>query len=437
MKLLLIIYYFLKIICLNIELWEYSPKSILTIKEAIFTGATYLKKDETFIVSYNISKSSYFKIVKAKKKIEINDIISPLSYYINYKDIILLTENNIIYTYINSKIKKLKIDDSNIKSLKVSFVNNYNDLLISLIGTNTMIYVKIEDGEIKNSILTFDDIEIINICHFASNSTDYYHVLYKENNNYIIGFYSYYNKELNTLSNFNLNIELYNITEMYYSIENIYQTNLLILFSYNKNEKYFNFYVFEFNNDKYILNNFGNKYNFLPFRNAQIIKAFFLPFSEYLYYLIKIENEKYAGVLDIINNIIIYNFKITTEFISFRNYFLVYSEKNILYQVCPFNTKEKDNCILNSKKLIKKAKNINSLVDKCSSDDLYNLRGIYCYDNCPSGYNISGKNCLKCLYDIDNQKCVDSCKDQQIYDELNGICYSCKPFKQYKNSVLN
>ena len=76
-----------------------------------------------------------------------------------------------------------------------------------------------------------------------------------------------------------------------------------------------------------ILTQFGNEYNFLAFRNAEIIEAFFLPFADYLYYLIKIENEKYAGVFDIINNIIIYNFKTTTEFISYQGYYIVYSEK--------------------------------------------------------------------------------------------------------------
>ena len=346
MKLLLIIYYFLNIICLNIELWENYPKSILTMKDAIFTGATYLNKDKTFIISFNTSKSSYFQILKTNKKIKKNDIISPISYYINNEDIII-TENNIIYTCINSKLKQLEIDITNIKSIKGNFVNNYSNLLISLIGTNIIIFLENKDGKIKKNIFTFNDIEIINICHFTSNSIDYYHVLYKENNNYTIGLYSYYDKELNNLSNFNLNIELYNITEMYILKTNNNQTNILILFSYNKNVNCFNFYAFEVNNNKYILNNFGNKYNFLPFRNAEIIKAYLLPFSKYLYYLIKIENEKYVGVLDIINNIIIYNFKTTTEFISVREYYLVYSEKNTLYQVCPFNTKEKDTCILN------------------------------------------------------------------------------------------
>jgi hypothetical protein len=63
----------------------------------------------------------------------------------------------------------------------------------------------------------------------------------------------------------------------------------------------------------------------------------------------------------------------------------------------------------------------------------------YCYNKCPLGYYKSTLSCVKCdIFDIDAQECEDECNDEdQIYDELNGVCYSCKPFKQFKNSELN
>ena len=440
MKLIFFIYYFLRIICLNIKLWENSPKSFASHKGAIYTGETFIYQVNTIIISYNNSKSSYFQNLSTKEKEEINEILCPFSYYINNL-IVLFTENNKIYTLENSKFKSFNIDITNIKSIKGIIVNNYNELLVSFIGSNTIILLINESNELKKkSIFSFDGMEIVNMCEEPLTKLGHFFILYKKNNNYELYLYSIYDIKLNQISNFNLDVELYDITEMYHSTLSNYFPARLILFSYNKNENLFIFYLFELIDSNYILKKFGNKYTFLPFRNAKIIKAFFAPFSEYLYYLIEIDNEKYAGVLDIINNIIIYNFKTTSEFISFQKFYIIYSEENSLYRTCPFNIKNIEDCNIisgNSRKLIKIENNINSFVNGCP-DDNYILGGIYCYKNCPSGYYELQNYCFKCpIYDIDNQICSRRCKNNQIYDELNGICYSCKSFNQYKNFELN
>ena len=444
MKLLLFIYCFFEIFCWNIEVWENTPEYIEEIKDAIFTGATNLFGTDNYIYSYKISKKSYIKHSKSNDKIEVNDIIRPISYFLNVNNFyiyFIFTENNNIYRIYDTILKQLPLDKSGIKSLKGIIANNLNELIVSLIGTNTIIILTNENNEIKQN---FYEKEIINMDRVIKDRIEYYNLLYKKNNNYTIDIYTYsfYEKKLIYTSSFDLDIELYKITEIYLPKYNNNKIKLY-LFSYNKNEKLFNFYYFEYTENKYVLKQFGNKYNFLPFRNAEIIEAFFLPFADYLYYLIKIENEKYAGVFDIINNIIIYNFKTTTEFISYQSYFIIYSEKNTLYKVCPFGTKEIINCdpFFPYPRLIKISKNGNYLINinnKCSSNEFL-LEKLYCYEKCPSGYNYNSQSlCDKCtLYDLDNQICTESCKKEQIYDELNGVCYSCKPFKQYKNSELN
>ena len=440
MKLIFFIYYFLRTICLNIELWEYSPEKIFSYKGAIYTGVTYIKKDNNIVISYNVSKSSYIQNISTNQKETIKEIISPLSFNINSQNV-LFTENNKIFTFENSKLKSFNTDITKFKSLKGILVNNNNDLLVAFIGSDTLILLKSDCNELKKKFLfSFKGMEIISMCEEPNNLGNFF-ILYKKKNIYELQLYSLSDIILTYISDFNLNVQLYDITEIYHSmVSNNFQIPRLILFSYNKNENFFNFYVFELINDNYIMKKLGNKYNFLPFKDAKIIKAFFTPFSEYLYYLIEIKNEKYAGVLDIINNIIIYNFKTTSDIISFQEYYLIYSEQNSLYRVCPFNTKKISTCNIysgNSRLLIEKYNNANFLVNKCP-DNTYNLEGIYCYENCPSGYEKSGKNCVKChFYDVENQICIKSCKKFQIYDEINNFCLSCKLFNQYKYFELN
>ena len=77
------------------------------------------------------------------------------------------------------------------------------------------------------------------------------------------------------VNNDTLNIEFKDNIEIY----KIFNNNLVhnYIFSYNKNENNFLFYLLEYNSQtqKYALKKFGNKYNFLPFQNAIILNAFF------------------------------------------------------------------------------------------------------------------------------------------------------------------
>ena len=447
-----LIYFLLKIFlkssvfCQDIEIWEFKPESILDTPGVIYTGANYLNENLNYIVSYKKSKSSFIENKISGEKVEIDDSLSPFMYKLNCGIHIMLTENNLIFTNINSKFTKIEIvaPEKN-KSLKASLVNDKSEFLISLIGTNKMILFYSNDNKLeKKKEFDLDQIEIISFFDIYFYQMNYIYLIYKNNNIYYLGHYTFYAQELSIFSKFKLNIfELYQITEMYCSINAFYQASTLILFSYNKNENNFIFYLFEYdNNNNYILIQYGNKYNFLPFRNAKILKAFFLPNTELLFYLIQIENEKYAGVLDIINNIIIYNFKTTSEFISFQDSYLLFGENSSLKRVCPFNTKDIKNCFAYagySRQTIQiNSKHENSIIYKCSKEAPYSLAGIYCFEICPFGYYISGTYCAKCpIFDIDSKKCINSCKEEQIYDKFNGICFSCKFFSQYKNKEIN
>ena len=62
----------------------------------------------------------------------------------------MLTENNLIFTNINSKFTKIEIvaPEKN-KSLKASLVNDKSEFLVSLIGTNKMILFYSNDNKLE------------------------------------------------------------------------------------------------------------------------------------------------------------------------------------------------------------------------------------------------------------------------------------------------
>ena len=452
MKIILFVFYFIKIIidnlnCLCIDLWEIIPESIAFLNGTTFTGCTYYYENNNnyFFISYKDSKTSYIQDLTSKDIIEINAPLCPLSYTINSGIHILFTDNNSIYTYYKSKFRKLDPSLHGTKYLKGSLINSDSELLVGYIGTDTLISFKKDDNKLeKKKSFTLDGYEIINFYYFTMYNEDYIYLLQKSNNLLLFNLYQIFEKKLSLLYNYTFNEKLNNITEINFFYSDYEQAMYFLFFSYDENENNFNFYLLEYDNLKndYNVKISGNKYNFLPFRNAKIIKAFFLPNTEFLIYLIQIGNEKFVGVLDIINQLIIFNFKTISEFISFEESFLIYSENNTLYRVCPFNTNDKNNCYLindYNRHLIRiSSKNVNSIVYTCTTDAPYLLGGSYCYKKCPFGYYISENICKRCpIFDNDEQICVDSCKEGQIYDELNKICYSCKPFNQYKNKELN
>ena len=439
-----IIYILIKnaIICYDIEIWRYISSTILTFPDTTYTGFTYLYENNNYLASYIYKKTSYFQNFISNEKLELNDKLYPMSYSMNCGYSILLTENNCIYTNINSNFQKIETNIKGAKSLKGYLIYLYSEFLVAFIGTDNLIIFKNDENKlvIKKSF-NFVGNEIVGLHATKNNYIDYINLIFKKDNCYISTVYTLFDNDLYMLNNNTLNIEFNDNIEIY----KIFNNNLVYnyIFSYNKNENNFVFYFLEFNSEtqNYTFKKSGNKYNFLPFQNAIIINAFFLPNTEFLYYLIQIDKEKYAGVFDIINNLIIFNFKTITEFISFQNFFLIYSENNFIYRVCPFNIKDENDCPLyidNNRQLVQISNNINTIISQCNNDAPYLLGGVYCYESCPLGYHNSGKICEKCsIFDNDSEECVSSCKEWQIYDELNKICYSCKPFNQYKNKNLN
>ena len=457
MKLILFIYSFLllfshsNIICPGLEVWNYNKETFKDLPGITVTGATnrmeyYYYGDYyynyNYFISYDKDKCSYLKNLYSEETIKIKekDQLSSKSYKFNYGLQVLFTENNYIYTNINKKFKKINTDDEikDVITLKGGLIND-SELLVGFAGTNKLNQYFIYNYQLQFKKSFSIGEKLMDFYITTADYVDYIYLLYYSNYKYMLGHYSL--SEYKFTKEFSLDIELYDFVETYHEVGN--SINKYLIFSYKKNEFEFNFYVFDYIENTYTLQRYGNRYNFLPFRNAKIIKAFFLPNLHYLIYLIQKEQEKYAGALDIVNGLIIFNFKTTSEFITYESNNLVIGENNCLEKLCPFNYKNANNCYLFSgisRYLIQiTEKRENTLVNQCSKDARYSLEGLYCYDNCPPSYYASGFNCIRCAYDLDTDSCIDynKCEDNKIFEQENGICYSCKPFNEYKNPELN
>lgn len=436
--LLQIIILFLNTACINMDVWEKISSTIITKGYTTYTGATYLGGNNNFMISYINNGSTFFQNLLSGAKIEVDDKITPTSLCINNAFNIIFTEKNNIYTNINSNFSKIETNVLGTKSI-IGYLNSDNELVVGFMGTDTVILYSLVDLKLTpKKKYNLEGNEIISLHTDFINHVNYIHLLMKKNNEYMFSLYSLEDNEPFMIFNVAINVELYDYTDFYKRIVNN-QTPLHYIFSYDKKGKNFVFFLSVYIDNDYFISNFRNKYNFLPFQNAIIIQAFFLPNTEYLYYLIEIENQRYAGVFDVVNDIIVFNFKTNTEFISYQGYFLLYSENNIVYRLCPFNTKDGNKCDLYSDntRLLIKITSENEIITKCTSDAPYTLR-VYCYDKCPLGYYSSEFVCEKChIFDNDEKECVESCEEDKIFDELNKICYSCKQFNQYKNKELN
>ena len=445
-----LIYAFIKdSICTDINIWKYTKDTLFTSYGTKYTGAVYIKDSNNFFISYIDSKLSFIKNIETRETIEINDKVCPSSLNKKFNEFyILFTGDNLMFSNKNGKFTKLDETIPKTSSLYGNIIDGLNLLLISFIGTDTMILYENKNNILKQkAILNINGSIIMSAFYRNFMGIDYIFLLEKNSTHYLQSnyFISDFNSNyLGSTNKFIINAKFNEITEMNHFIKD--NEFYFLYFSYDKNENNFNFYLYQnIGIDIFNLKSSGNKYNFLPFRNAKIIQVFFLPETEYLFYLIQIGQKKYAGVLDIINRIIIFNFETTTEFISYEQFYLLYSENNSLLRVCPFNTNLVQNCIIYSEKIgtlikINLSTNVNTVIyNKCYIDAAYMLDKKYCYDKCPLGYYKTSFNCLKCnIFDIDSQECEDECDDEdQIYDKLNGICYSCKPFKQFKNNQLN
>ena len=442
-----IIFYFLKIIfCKGLEQWNYTYTEIYNYFNVDSTSfASVTSKNLHQFITYDQFTYNNIWYLKGSIFWNLNPTftLSPkaMSFYNSY--IFLIIENQNFYIIINTKnysIHENSFNETNIKRLNGMEFYKSNFLLISLIGTNKIYYYYLNDSYSELKIIYESDHKIISFYGESEkqNFGTVYLYSYINETTTLFNKFEYENEKLLEQLNITFYIkELFNITEISKSIDN--QESLLI-FSYNKNEENFYFYHFDYSNLNDIkLISYGNKYNFWPFRDAIIIKVFFLKNTEYLYYLIKQNNTYNAGVLDIYNNLIIFNLQRDyIEYISFQYNYLIIGYNNSINMICPFESNTATQCsqTLNNKLYIKISEDKkNTKANSCSG--YYALNRI-CLKVIPLGYIENNNALIKCKYfDIDLLECVDSCDDYKIYDSINGICYSCKHFNQYKNSDLN
>ena len=457
-KILYLINLLVFIISEEIYQWNYTENSLFRTEDGFPTSLTSI---------YPSSTSYYFFIFKEEEKENlyytenremwesINFTIYPISTSLDSNKYLIFGENNkqfyyfIRKTYGNNKLISDEVeDDPNILRLRGFGLSYLSTFIIPLIGTDKIYSYNYDSSGIslisKNSV----NSKIINIF------TTYYILC-----NYIY-VYSYKNETITELAKYKYTVfhtlydedfriifpikKLYSITEISKAIDN---ENSFLIFSYNKNEADFYFYYFDYtNSDNVKLRSFGNKYNFWPFRDSQILNAFFLKDTEYLYYLIIKDGKYNAGVLDVYNNLIIFNIKKDfIQFISIDNTTLVYGINDKVYCACPFIDPNLGACpeTLNIYSKIVTFYNFKNNVysdDSCSGAKVLNRLCLY---YTPLGYYaLPNKNyafdLIKCdFFNIDKLVCVEECEDNQVYDSVNGICYSCGHFNQYKNYDLN
>ena len=441
-----LLFLLVKLICGNIDIWTYTERNIYTRADTLMTSLSYISSGSLHYITYIKNSKSYFYIVEHNKIIELTEsiIISPLSINLNNKLYMLTLENNNSLYYVSNDILyKLNYNDTFTTRLRGMEFTSSSIALILLIGTNKIDYYYYYNNNIKLKTtynLEYKIISFFGVSSYYDSGTVYIYYYMNETKTQFSK-YIYTNEKFYDNANIILsNITLYNITEISKTIDN---DNSILIFTYNKNDSNFYFYYYDYTDlSKIYLKSYGNKYNFWPFRDAKIINVFFLKNTEYLYYLIQKDNYYNAGVLDMENNLIIFNIqKVLIGFISIRNYNLVYGIGDTIYMVCPFNSKNPATCNPTINKLyIKISKDYTNTYasNACGQLDNY-IIGRLCLKNIPLGYKlIPPKTFQKCDYfDIDSMECVDSCNQNKIYDSINGICYSCEHFNQYKYSALN
>lgn len=461
------IFYFLNllvfIISEEIIQWNCTDDNLFFTSEGIATSLVSVPTSTTsyYIFIYKNNKEELFYSTEPELTWESKNVtLSPYSINLDNIRYIIFSENDQKFYYfrrigiLTTKLVSNEISEvQNFLSLKGSgFTHNTDYFLIAFIGTNKAYsydYSILTSKVSINKRFSFD-FNIINIFIPSSSEYDYdYDYIY---------IYSYINETVTELSKyrflgtsidkvFSLILpvkKLYSITEISKAIG---EKNSFLIFSYNKNEEDFYFYNFNYTNTSNIeLTNFGNKYNFWPFRDAKILNAFFLKNTEYLYYLIIKDGIYNAGVLDVFNNLIIFNTKKKyIEFISIDNTTLIYGANTTVYTVCPFKSPSTGKCpkTLNNASIIVTTTKFENKVYSYMFCSMSNVLNRLCLYYIPLGYyailnkTVGYFNLVKCVFNIDKLVCVDKCEDNEVYDSVNKVCYSCGHFNQFKNYDLD
>ena len=340
------------IISEEINQWKYEEDILFNTSGGNSTSLTSISSSSTshYFFTYKNNEEEYIYSTELDYWWEIKNVtFSPSSINLDNYLYLMFTENGNKFYYLikkNNKLNPFEIeDDTNIarlKGFKLQYSKTYT--LIALIGTNKINYYQYDRLSIKlNQVYSFN-FNIINI-YGISDLYDYIYIYsYINENTTELAKYKFYNSNFNKEFSITLPIKkLYNITEVSKALDNEYS---FLIFSYIKNGTDFYFYYFDYTDPSNVeLKSFGNKYNFLPFRDAVILNAFFLKDTEYLYYLIIKDNLYNTGVLDVYNNLIIFNIKKEfIQFISFEKTNLIYGINEIVYSVCPFKTSYPKEC---------------------------------------------------------------------------------------------
>lgn len=432
----------------DITTWTYKELNITLFEDSNITSFLFVSSFDLHLITYSNNYKNYIYIIEDNYIYNISMLLSPFAVNLNNKIYIFFSEsdNNLYYNSIeNDNLNMISYEGLNISGLKGMEFYNSNIAFISLLGTNNILYYIYNNNKLELRKSFNFDYKIISFYGNSSTTnigTAYLYSYINETTTFYAE-YKFSNGKFNEISNIIIkDTKILNITEISKALDNDYS---LLVFTYNKNDVNFYFYYYDYETENAELKSSGNKYNFWPFRGAEIKKVFFLKNTEYLYYLIIKNNIYNAGVLDMANNLVIFNLKEDyIEYISVRNYYLVYGINGTIYFVCPFNSNNPDSCspTLDNNLYIKISKDyVNTYSTRSCTYSEYKI-GRNCFKNLPLGYKYTyyyySYYVYKCeIFDIDLMECVDSCDENKIFDSINGMCYSCSYFKQYKYSEIN
>ena len=224
------------------------------------------------------------------------------------------------------------------------------------------------------------------------------------------------------------NIDIFSRSQM-----TLYSNNYLLVLSYEPNgssSSYKNL-VFEYFGEGSLCSNLLKTFSFFPvlLENDDFtileIKSF-NDESRFFYYMIqsKKTSKKYVGVIDGLNNVVIYNSQQDAEYLSSYNkdnndstYIGISTDTGFSY-ICPF---ESSNCQLSCSSYLKVS---STEGNTCNSSQTHVVDSKFNFiEGCPLGYIEDGTQCTICSNYYEKGECVIRCSDNTIL--VGNICLTC------------
>ena len=452
-------------LCLIIPSWPDTIQSYFSLSNeyTMKSFASHLYQTEHFYIAIKNDKRYLIAHLSNGVNAQAETTIMSISNIIPANNNFYLTTNEDMIIYIVTisernliikEIEKYPITPQGNERMKMFFLPNMDAIEVFFTNNDKMYnyFYKNTQNNWDQCTNTKGPLIAAGIQTEFESDTNYFFAFSKdgENSFYIVRI-KFVNGSGNHTPSFSVrNIEILSHTELGFD----YESNSVIVFSYNEGKE--NFYYYHFSIGQQKMTFYGTSHT-LPFLSEmKINKAKFIDMKEIIYYEAEKVNAEgktlyYYGVADLKYSIILYNkesefkydditfFNDTYKYssLNYDNAYLSLLKNNTQYKLCPF-VYNNNNCRLYSSSEIFNIseKEGNSFVgtSNCNNTKNYKL-GRYCLSKCPVGYeknssssSSSSSFCQKCpnYYFYANETCNETCISPSISDEKTKICYNCK-----------